>query len=98
MLFSWFFLFFFVPLQALMATKRLKHQYLKTLGIIVLVLALVRCIFPSLGRHQETASVDQEDSISVAGDWKRFVFSTPRMTETVEKTDTTAQTPPPDKQ
>ncbi len=30
---------------AFMATRRLKHRYLQTLGIIIMVLALVRCVF-----------------------------------------------------
>ena len=31
-----------------MATKQLKHRYVQTLGVVVMVLALVRCIFPGI--------------------------------------------------
>ena len=38
----------FVPLQPVMATRRIKHLYLQTFGITVLILALVRCVFPGI--------------------------------------------------
>ena len=39
----------------IMATKKLKHQYIQGLGIVIMVLALVRCVFPGIGtsRQQE---------------------------------------------
>lgn len=36
---------------AIMATQRIKHRYLQSLGIIIMVLALVRCIF--IGSREE---------------------------------------------
>ncbi len=45
-----------------MATKRLKHRYVQTIGIIVMVLALVRCAFPGIagkmGQQQAKAEAD----------------------------------------
>lgn len=35
-----------------MATRKLKHRYLQTLGIIIMLLALVRCIF--IGEHENS--------------------------------------------
>lgn len=39
-----------------MATKQLKHRYLQAMGILVICLALVRCIFPDIARQK---SVEQ---------------------------------------
>ena len=38
-----------------MATIRLKNRYLETLGIIILVLALARCIFPGIAGNEKAA-------------------------------------------
>ena len=48
-----------------MATKKLKHQYIQGLGIVIMVLALVRCVFPGIGtsRQQEAPLTTLPDSI-----------------------------------
>ena len=48
-----------------MATKKLKHQYIQGLGIIIMVLALVRCVFPGIGtsRQQEAPLASHPDTI-----------------------------------
>lgn len=48
-----------------MATKKLKHQYIQGLGIIIMVLALVRCVFPGIGtsRQQEAPLASLPDTI-----------------------------------
>ncbi len=45
-----------------MATKQLKHRYVQTLGIIVMVLALVRCIFPSIAPTSQTTNSQTTNS------------------------------------
>ena len=35
-----------------MATKRLKHRYVQWFGIMVMVLAVVRCVFPGIATHR----------------------------------------------
>lgn len=39
-----------------MATNRLKNRYLQTFGITVIVLALVRCVFPGVAGHDTAVS------------------------------------------
>ncbi len=58
-------------MHPIMATRRLKHRYIQGLGIIIMVLALVRCVFPSIGtsRQQETAqpaTTSQEENEAAA--------------------------------
>ena len=45
-----------------MKKKKLQHRYLQTLGVLILILALVRCVFPGLGSSH---SSDVEDSTEV---------------------------------
>ena len=52
-----------------MATKKLKHRYVQTFGIIVMVLALVRCVFPGVaGQSDKQQPISQADSIVKTGD------------------------------
>ena len=43
-----------------MATKKIKHRYLQSLGIIIMVLALVRCIFISEDKNPQGGVVAEE--------------------------------------
>ena len=45
-----------------MATKKLKHRYVQGFGIVVMVLALARCVFPGIAGEQGAVSVAPEDS------------------------------------
>ena len=45
-----------------MATRRIKHQYLQTFGITVLILALVRCVFPGIA--EKDAPQAQGDTLT----------------------------------
>ena len=48
-----------------MATIRLKNRYLETLGIIILVLALARCIFPGIaGNEKEAVKAVSDEEVS----------------------------------
>lgn len=49
-----------------MATKRVKHLYIQTFGIIVIVLALVRCVFPGIAGKEEARV--QADSLNIIAD------------------------------
>ena len=52
-----------------MATKKLKHRYVQTFGIIVMVLALVRCVFPGVaGQSDKQQPISQADTIVKTGD------------------------------
>ena len=52
-----------------MATKKLKHRYVQTFGIIVMVLALVRCVFPGVaGQSDKQQPISQADTIVNSGD------------------------------
>ena len=48
-----------------MATKKMKHRYVETFGIIVLVMALIRCAFPGVATYhdaEQTALISPSDS------------------------------------
>ena len=48
-----------------MATKKMKHRYVETFGIIVLVMALIRCAFPGVATYhdaEQTALIGPSDS------------------------------------
>ncbi len=59
----WFSSHLFVPLQSIMATKRAKHTYLQLFGVVVMVLALVRCIFPGVAVNTRNAAAIATDSV-----------------------------------
>ena len=40
-----------------MATKKAKHLFIQSFGITVMVLALVRCVFPGVAREPHTAAL-----------------------------------------
>lgn len=61
-----------------MATTRMKHRYVQTFGIIVMLLALVRCAFPGVATQndsEQTASASLPDSSKSVS---RAVGSAPR--------------------
>lgn len=62
-----------------MATKRVKHLYIQAFGIMVMVLALVRCVFPGIAGKEE-AQV-QADTLSISTD--SIVKETPVVTDYV---------------
>ena len=41
-----------------MRKKKWQHRYLQTLGVVVLVLALVRCVFPGVGNSRSSSDAD----------------------------------------
>ena len=68
-----------------MATVRLKNRYLELLGIIILVLALGRCVFPGIaGKEEVAAAVEVSDSDST-----EVLSVVPSVPDTVAKTEVT---------
>jgi len=51
-----------------MATKRAKHIYLQAFGIIVMVLALVRCIFPGVAGNDKAATSAEKSAVETGND------------------------------
>ena len=67
-----------------MATKRVKNLYIQAFGIIVMVLALARCVFPEIAGKQE-AKV-QADSIHTSIDsLKKVTDSLKKVTDSFKK-------------
>ena len=59
-----------------MATRQIKHRYLQTLGIIIIVLALVRCVFIDEKKSQEYESTEiQKSEISQVADSSLQIIS-----------------------
>ena len=48
-----------------MATVRLKNRYIETLGVLVMVLALIRCVFPGIAGQDTADAADDADTLAV---------------------------------
>lgn len=62
-----------------MATRQLQHRYVQTFGIVVICLALVRCIFPGVSSPcgERPAAATAPDSSSVSRDSAETALQTP---------------------
>ena len=59
-----------------MASAKIKHQYIQCFGITVLILALVRCVFPGVANNEGSDDTSSSDTVATeqetAALWKQW--------------------------